>query len=285
VNMLQSTRQWELTYYLGYDPKLIPPYSIKYGSGLIRAKTDKIDARRIREFAERFMSEIYSYKPENNTIIELREILSTRYLLCRLKRSVTNHIKSKNKLTSRFIYSSRLEVEILKYLRQVIKSLNKELDDTILGDSEILDNYNLISTIKGVGRIIGCYIIVFTDNFKRISTAKKAAAYTGVCPFPNESGTYVASAKSHFMKNRFLKSLLYISSISLIGYNKTFREYYYRKKRQGKCHKVIMNCVINKLLRTIYALVRDRQVYQDHFVREDPMNIKGTCHTAALTIS
>ena len=63
----------------------------------------------------------------NNTIIELREILSTRYLLCRLKRSITNHIKSKNKLTSRFIYSSRLEVEILKYLRQVIKSLNKSL--------------------------------------------------------------------------------------------------------------------------------------------------------------
>jgi len=231
------------------------------------------------------MSELYSYKPENNVIIELREILSTRYLLCRLKRSVQNHIKSKNKLTSRFIYSSRLEVEMLKYFRQVIKSLNKELDDTILGDSEILDNYNLISTIKGVGRIIGCYIIVFTDNFKRISTAKKAAAYTGVCPFPNESGTYVASAKSHFMKNRFLKSLLYISSISLIGYNKTFREYYYRKKGQGKCHKVIMNCVINKLLRTIYALVRDRQVYQDHFVRDDPRNIKGTCHTAALTIS
>ena len=260
---------FDTAYYYRLNPVQISSHSIKYGSGTIRGKTDKIDALRIREFATRFQSRLFPYHPENQAIIELRELLSIRGLVTKLETAITNHKKAKDRLRSRLLYPSRLEVEMLKYVRQLLRDIDQEFDLLLKSDQQILKNYNLITSIKGVSRMVGGYLIVLTSNFKKIRSAKVAASYIGVCPFPNESGTIKKPQKVHYIGNHNLKRLLYISCISMLRYNDEFKNYYDRKKGEGKHHNVVMNSMINKLLRKIFAIVRDGY-YDPTFIRKDP---------------
>jgi len=53
---------------------LVPGYEIKHSFGLLRGKSDQIDAKRIREYGERFFDKLRFVKFESEEIKELREI-------------------------------------------------------------------------------------------------------------------------------------------------------------------------------------------------------------------
>ncbi|MFV0378589.1 MAG: transposase, partial [Mangrovibacterium sp.] len=103
-----------------------------------------------------------------------------------------------------------------------------------------------------------------------ISTAKKAASYAGICPFPNSSGEMVRKSKVSRMADKELKSLLYMCAVSSMRSNPECKLYYARKKLEGTPYFLIMNNISNKLLRTIYAVVKTGKRYQLGHITEDP---------------
>ena len=48
-------------------------------------------------------------------------------------------------------------------------------------------------------------------------------------------------------------SLMYVT-LTIIRYNNTFYDYYYKKIFEGKCHRVALSHVCKKLIRVIYIL-------------------------------
>lgn len=113
-------------------------------------------------------------------------------------------------------------------------------------------------------------MIIKTSNFLVIDTARKASSYAGICPFPNGSGKLVEKSIISPFGDRKLKSLLYMGAKSAVKYNKEYRLYYDKKKLEGKPHFLIMNNISNKMLRTIYSVVKNKIPYNRDYICLDP---------------
>ena len=67
-----------------------------------------------------------------------------------------------------------------------------------------------------------------------------------------------------------MKSLLFLAALNVCNNNKEFRLYRERKMLEGKHFFLVMNNVANKLLRTIFAVIKSGTIYNPMYISKDP---------------
>jgi transposase len=262
---------------------LVPGYSIKHSLGLQRGKSDPIDCKRNREYGERFFDKLERTNYDEENISELKQFYVLRAQLVKARKSCLTFEKGRSYLPIQSVSVHDLIQRNLLGLDAEIREVEAEIEALIKANQELNENYELVTSIKGVGPIIATDLIIKTGNFKNIDTARKAASYAGVCPFPNTSGKMVSKSKTSPFADRKLKSLLYMGAKAAVKHNKEYRLYYQRKELEGKPHYLIMNNVSNKLLRTIYSVVKNKEAYNENHICLDPRekNINKTSKKVA----
>ena len=258
----------------GIKIALVPGYTIKHSLGIIKGKSDPIDAGRIREYGERFQDKLTFKQYDQEEMIELRSLYALRSQLVKSRKILRTGEHSRSIVPMQSISVTKHTNNALAHLDAEIKEVEKEIEDIIRSDHELSENYLLSIGIKGIGPVITTDLIIKTGNFKTIDTARKAASYAGVCPFPNESGKMVGKRKTSPFADRKLKALLYMGAKSAVKHNKEYQLYYQKKKLQGKPHYLIMNNISNKMLRTIYSVVKNKTPYSQDYVCLDPREKK-----------
>ena len=258
---------------LNISISLCSGYSIRHSLGLRKGKTDKIDAARIRECGERFYDILELSIVNSELMTELQELYSLRSQLVKEKKMLLTKQKGVMKLAARSIYAKSVYKRILDQLTTEISDIELQLQEIIRSDEEFSRNFELVTSIKGIGPITACELIIKTANFKRISTAKKAASYAGICPFPNASGQMVKKSRVSPMSDKSLKSLLFMCAKSAVAHNKEYRLYYQKKQLEGKPHYLIMTNVANKLMRTVFKIIESGCPWDPNFICLDPRGI------------
>jgi transposase len=248
-------------------------YSIKHSLGLRKGKTDKIDAARIREYGERFYDTLTESKVNGELIGELQELFSLRNQLVKERKMLLTKQKGVMRLAFRSIYASDVYKRTLSHLTKEIRGIEEQLLELIRSDEEFSRNFDLVTSIKGIGSITTCELMIKTANFKRITTAKRAASYAGICPFPNASGQMVKKSRVSPMSDKALKSLMFICAKSAVAHNKEYRLYYLKKQLEGKPHYLIMINVANKLMRTVYKIIESGCPWDPNYLCLDPREL------------
>ena len=252
---------------------LVPGYNIKHSLGLQRGKSDSKDAYRIRKYGERFVEELRFMEPRSESVKELKELYSLREQLSKSRTSLLLGQKTRKHSPSQSIVAHRGYQRAIANLENEIDAIEKEIEKIVQSDSDLNDNYKLITSIKGIGPVIANNLIIKTENFKRINTAKKAAAFAGVCPYPNSSGKMSMKSKTSHMADKKLKSLLFLAAKTAVTHNKEYSLYAERKKLEGKPYFLIMNNVSNKMLRTVYGVIQSRKPYDMNHICNDPRQL------------
>ena len=249
---------------------LVPGYNIKHGLGLIKGKSDPVDAKRIREYGERFYDKLVYKQYDSEEIIELKSLYSLRSQLVKARKVLRTgaHARSVSPLQS-ISANNHLKQALLNFDNKIAE-IENEIEAIIKANKELKENYELATSILGIGPVITTDLIIKTGNFLDIDTARKAASYAGVCPFPNASGKMVGKAKTSPFADKKLKSLLHMGAKSAVKHNKEYRLYYQKKKMEGKPHYLIMNNISNKMLRTIYSVVKNKTPYRQDYICLDP---------------
>lgn len=253
----------------------VPGYTIKHSLGIIKGKSDPIDAGRIREYGERFNDKLTFKRYDTEDIVELKSLYTLRSQLVKARKVIRTGEHSRTKTPMQSISVKRHCKIALMQLDAEIEAVEIEMENIIKSNPELCESYGLVTSVKGVGPVIATDLIIKTGNFRTIDTARKAASYAGVCPFPNESGKMVGKRKTSPFADRKLKALLYMGAKSAVKHNKEYRLYYQRKQMEGKPHYLIMNNVSNKMLRTIYAVVKNRIPYSQEFICLDPRELEN----------
>jgi transposase len=253
---------------------LIPGYEIKHSLGLIKGKSDKIDSARIREYGERFTDRLKPVKLCSESMTELKELHSLRAQLVKERKMILCHSETKKHKPFNSVFAKNITKRSIEHLKHSIESIEDEILTIIQSDNELLENFDLVSSIKGVGHVTTCELIIKTENFTKLKTARKAASFAGVCPFPNSTGKMVGRRKTNKMSDKNLRSLLHLCGRSAVLYNKEFKHYFENKKREGKHYYIIMNNVSNKLLRVVYSIIESRIPYDPNYICIDPRNLK-----------
>jgi transposase len=249
---------------------LVSPFTLSKSMGNQKGKSDKTDAQRIWEYAIRFTDKLEFVVPKSQTIEELTELMNLRGLLIKQRKMHLTSQKSNGYKTSLSISGHNVAKLSIAFLSEQIKEVELQLLAALEQNPKCLDNFNLITSIKGIGKITAIELLVKSGNFTKINTARQAAAYAGVCPYLNESGSIKRKPKVHPRSDKKLKSLLYLAAVSACINNKDFKQYKQRKMDEGKHYFLVMNNVANKLLRLIYAVIKSGKPYDPMYLTLDP---------------
>jgi transposase len=247
-----------------------PGYEIKHSLGLQKGKSDPMDAARIREYGERFTDRLRPSIVADEAMAELRELHNLRHILVKQRAILKTQCKGKSKMPYESIKAHDYAEATLNALDSNILDVESEIQHIINSHQEYAENSQLVQSVHGIGPVTASELIIKTHNFKKIDSARKAASFAGICPYPNSSGNMVKKSKISSMGDKSLKTLLFLCARSSITYNKDLKQYYNRKKEEGKHTFIALNNVANKLLRTIYAIIETREMYDPNHLCIDP---------------
>jgi transposase len=171
------------------------------------------------------------------------------------------------------ILSLGMYINIILQYKEHLSTLQSEIDAL----AKEFEEYNIIKSIPGIGEKIAATIISEIGEIDRFTDPKKLVAFAGVDPSVFESGKFTAT-KNRITKrgSSRLRHALYMAvrcairdcrksktSVEIIPRNKKLREFYDKKREEGKPFKVAIIACVNKLLHWIFALLRNRTTFHD----------------------
>lgn len=109
-------------------------------------------------------------------------------------------------------------------------------------------------SIPGIGVISCASIISEFGDISKFSSASKMLSFTGLEPGIIQSGTMSSNGKMVKRGSGYLRYSLMNVALTVIKFNNTFYDYYYKKISEGKCHRVALSHVCKKLIRVIFIL-------------------------------
>lgn len=239
------------------------PIQIKRSMGLKRGKNDQVDSKSICQYAYEKRETIEPTRMDKPLIVRLKKLLSRRDLLVRQKVALKVSVKENAPMLDAQLREFLIDQNhsILKIYHIQIKEIESEIGKIIKDDEELKTTNELIQSIKGIGPIIGAYLIAFTDNFSRFDDARKFACYCGIAPFPNQSGKFIGKTKVSHFSNKKIKSLLSNAVPVAVRYDPQIKRYKEAKLREGKTKGVIVNNIKNKLVQRVFAVVKRQSPY------------------------
>lgn len=248
----------------GCDIWIESAYTIKHSSGIQRVKTDRADSAVIAEYAWRHNDKAKPFEPMSESLEQLREVFLYRHKLVQQK--VAMDVRKQDKQNVKGQGGSFIKRKSKHLMAEIVKAIaecDEMIDRIIEGDEELKENYQIITSIKGIARQNATCMLVYTNNFRKFDMdPRKIACYYGVAPFGKQSGSSVNTpARTSHFANKLIKSLLGQAAHIARMYNPEIAQYYQRQLAKGKKPQVALNNVKNKLIRIIVALVRSKVKY------------------------
>ena len=255
----------------GYNLCMESGFVIKRSGGIVKGKNDKIDAYRIADFALCNKHRIKITPLYDAQLVELHDLMSCR-------RRLKNQLKALEvPVNEAKCYAGEKAYQIIKQasqaaikgIKDAIKETDKLIDEKVKENFQWKENLELAQSVKGIGRVTSLWMLVYTRNFDAKMNARKFASLVGIAPFSTESGSSIRKG-SHVSNHahRFLKGLLHACVMSALRNSSKIKAYHIKKKKEGKKGFVVMNNIKNKLVQTVFAVVRSREPYQDTFVHK-----------------
>lgn len=214
--------------------------------------------------------------PEFKPLFDNKFSVTSLYILSKYKN--VNKIKNMKDFDSikrvsrgRFSYSKFLKIkeaakntigcsdEFLEFdLENMIELYNnldnkiKFYDDKIIEIIKELDPPTL--SIKGIGFISCAGIISEFGDVSRFKSPDAMVAFAGIEPSISESGIESHTGKMVKHGSGHLRYHLLNAAEMIFVHEPIFTEFYYKKRNEGKTHRVALSHVAKKLVRIIYKL-------------------------------
>lgn len=231
---------------------------IKRSGGIQRGKNDKIDSYRIAIYAQEKQHKAEITANYDVDIEQMHDLLTTRNRLLKAHhalRTAQEELKKFDEISYQQV--KEVQQEAIRGIEKSIKITEEAIDRILDNREEWKKNVVLTTSIKGVGKLTALWFIVYTNNFDNKYNARKIAAFIGIAPYENSSGTTVDKG-THISKfaHLQLKALLHTAVLSAIRFNPNIKDYYIRKKAEGKKGFIVLNNAKNKLVHQMVAIVR-----------------------------
>ena len=255
-----------LSYYLSNNELSywkVPSLEIKRSKGISRGKDDKIDSKDIAFYA---CTHLHKFRPSvmsSQSIQQLRLLFTEREKVLK-SLSIFEKTAENKDFLSKEVFKVVVSVNksVINKLKQALKSIEDKMFAIIESEEKLSQQYELITSIPGIGRQTAIYIIIATKGFESFENWRQLACYAGVAPFPYQSGTSILGRnKVHPLADKKLKSLLNMCAIVAVRHDKELKTYYERKITEGKAKMLVINNVRCKLLARIFAVINRKTAF------------------------
>jgi len=240
---------------------------IKWSFGIARSKNDKIDSQRLCNYAFKESDTLKATPVLNPVLLQLKDLMTARTKLLSQINAIKVYVKELKSVSDTAIQKTLEQgyKQALEGMAASIKNFETEIKKIIAANTDLKTNYNLLITVPGIGHFTAVYLICCTNNFAGKISGKQLACYAGVVPFTHKSGISVKGRdKVHPMANKDLKKALHLCALTVIQFYPEFKDYYERKKAEGKHSMCVLNAIRNKIVLRAVAVVNKQQPYVDN---------------------
>lgn len=241
------------------------PLEIKRSMGITRGKNDVVDAARIAEYAYTKREKLKIYEKPAGWVMTIQYLLTERRQYMRQRTALLNMQSALHEYETPA--ARNRNERAINNLTLLIRKTEEQMLSIVAEIPALKRNYDLVSSVMGVGLINALNTIVYTNNFKWFDTPRQYACYIGVAPFDHTSGTSV-KGKTQVSKlcRTQQKSELSMAARSAIIHDPGLRNYYKRKmKEKGggrEMHGIVLNAVKFKIILRMFAVVKSGQPYK-----------------------
>ena len=244
---------------MGFSLALVCPLTIKKSMGLQRGKNDRIDAKRIANYAVLHYRKLELYKLPNKDLVRLRGWIIIRDNLVKQKVSSIKLLETFSQMAKLADVTESISFleEQLKSIKEKILEVEEDMEQLIAASTSLYTNYLLLRSIKGIGIINAIVLLCVTDNFQRFDTPRKFACYCGVAPFEHTSGISIrGKTQTSSLANKEVKVDFTRAAITAISWDPQMKAYYKRKIAEGKHKASVINAVRAKIIARSFAVIR-----------------------------
>lgn len=241
---------------------------VKWSLGIARGKSDKVDSRRLALYAVRHQDRLKPARTLHCATLQLKDLLTVRNNLVTQLRALTTYLKELEKVSDeafmKAIFKDTKKAVI--GMEKSIEAIEAHMKSIIHKEEKIAHMHRLLCSVPGIGNITAIYLICCTNCFTLCSSGKQLACYCGVVPFAYQSGIAVKGKhRVHKMANKELKRLLHMCALSALQHYREFKDYFERKKAEGKQVMSVLNAIKNKLVLRVFAVVKNDAPYVDNY--------------------
>jgi transposase len=168
-----------------------------------------------------------------------------------------------------FSFQIRQLADQLVFLEGQIADLEHEVD--ILMES--MDSP--ITTITGIGPVLGATILGEIGDIRRFDHPSKLVAFAGLDVKVVQSGEFTGTqGKMSKRGSPYLRRAIWLAANVAAFSDPTMSEYYQSLRNRGKHHLVAVSGVARKMCNVIFAILSENKVYDPHYPR--PENHPGS---------
>lgn len=164
-------------------------------------------------------------------------------------------------------------IRSLKRMKQMLEKEIKLLEtklDALLRQWQP-EQHKSISSIKGIGKRGTAMLIIYTQGFRHTHNHRQLISYAGLSPTEYSSGTSIkGSARICKKGGKPLRDVLYMCAMNAKQTNLACKQLYDRLRANGKTGKQALIAVMNKLLKQVFAVVKNGTLYQPNYCSARP---------------
>jgi transposase len=216
------------------------------------AKTDRIDARVLAEFALSVNPQVRPLPDEDTR--ELSDLLARRGQL------VVMRTQEKNRI-AQAAPGLRAGVKAhIQWLDAEIAKLEVELTAKLRTSEAWCDKRDLLLGVPGVGPTTTMALLAELPELGQLSR-QRIAALVGVAPLNDDSGKH-QGRRFTWGGRASVRSVLYMATVCAVRHNELIRAFYQRLRENGKPFKVAIVACMRKLLTILNAMVKHHKPWQ-----------------------
>ncbi len=247
INLICQSNQRNILIYR-VNPRQVRDFAKASGK---LAKTDKIDAKILVDFAKVFPTQT----TDISSNISLMELIRHRQNMALAK---ADNLKRHQKTFSEHVKIS-LE-RMIEYFDEEISICEIKIKKMIDSDNNLKEKDNIIQSFCGIGYITAGVLLAEMPEIGTLNS-REIAALAGVAPFNRDSGK--KSAKRSINGGRkILRNAIYIAATVAIRHNMQIKQFYTRLIEQKKPFKVAITAVMRKILVILNAMVKNNQMWR-----------------------
>ena len=245
------------------DLWIVPAIEIKRSKGISRGKNDKSDAKDIALYSIRNIDKLkLSTLPE--VAIQQLKLLYTEREKVMKSFKIFEATKENIDFMPKQVYKSIVVInnKTVKFLKATLRVIEKEMKEIISTQIELKNQFELIKSVPGVGEKTAIYMLIATRGFTAFDNARKFACYSGTAPFEYSSGSSVKGrTKVNHMAGKKMKSILQMCALVAVKHDPQLKEYYERKKAEGKNAMLVLNNVKCKIIGRVFSVINRQTPY------------------------
>jgi len=256
--VMEATGRYEFNLAQAAHHKNIPvcivkPVRVRKFAGATEqlAKTDKLDAKLIADFAFTLKPKVTPAKSKN--LLAIKDLIARRRQLMKMRTQEMNRTQMVDR-------SLKVSCErIVRTLDQEIKRIEKRLAKHVEDQAEWTEKQEILKSAPGVGDTLVYTLLADLPEIGSINR-KEISKLVGVAPMNHDSGKMKGKRRVQGGRHS-VRTVLYMATLSATQCNPVIKGFYQQLVAQGKHKKVAITACMRKFITMLNAMVRDRCVW------------------------